>query len=406
VISLFGFIGQVQGFHNVGSPISPSMDDPPETDEISAGNHLIDSVYLFEPLQDLELIPINLTQNMIYYISFESYVPYDPFFTIDVRMQSPTEHEYYFFEDTTELYLNESFWYFEYGAAETGEHILKVLIETSANLTLHILVKEALDLTTYYSRNQFDGIVPENISISEIRQYGMAYLTTQYTFLMRDDTEYIFNFFRVNILNYKARQFIGYTNPTVKLDLTLDGTPFVIYPEIQTQNYSLATNVDHMGEVELWNAETEIFLPDLLDHPLFHVRFGSFTTANATLMLTFDYPDNYLFFNMNFAFMVYTTGNGKIGDGPDDILPVTLPPITDTTSDHLYNDSAPAISLLDKAIFVVQSFLARYFDQTLLVLGGLLVVSITGGKMLLTTRLKKENRGNTITTTERPREDI
>lgn len=398
-------IGQVQGSHLVGSPIS--MDDPPEDEETSAGDHLVDSVYLFEPFQDFELIPINLTKDVIYYFSIESYVPYDPLFFIDVRLESPAEHQYYFFEEDTSIHLNETYWYFEYGAAETGEHILKILVETDANLTLHILVKEALDLETYYSRNQLDSIVPDNMAIAEIRQYGQTYHTTEYTFLMHDDTEYFFNFFRMNMLNYEARQFIDYENPTVKLDLSLNGTPFIIYPEIETQNYSLSTNVEHMGEVELWDWETEIFLPDLLDHPLFHISFGSFTTANATLTLTFDLPSNPLLFNMNFAFLVYTIGAGKIGDGSDDVPPPALPPFnsTDDGNDNLYNDSAPAISGLDRMIVAVQIFLVKYFDQTLIVIGSLLVVSVGTKYVYSANNLKKEAKGDKSSDTEYPQED-
>jgi hypothetical protein len=374
------------------------MDDPLETEDTTAGDHLVDSVYLFEPFQDLELIPINLTKDTIYYISIESYVPYDPSFTIDVRMESPEEFQCYFFEEDTSIHLNETYWYFEYGAAETGEHSLKILVETEANLTLHILVKEALDLETYYSRNQLDNIVSANMVIAEIRQYGQTYFTTEYTFSMVDDTEYFFNFFRVNMLNYEARQFIDYENPIVKLDLTLNGTPFVIYPEIQTQNYSLSTNVDHMGEVELWNGETEVFLPDLLDHPLFHISFGSFTTANATLTLTFDLLSNPLLFNMNFAFLVYTIGAGKIGDGSDDIPPSELPPFNATDpngNEELYNDSAPTISGLDRMIVAVQIFLIEYFDQTLIVLGSFLAISAVTSYVYSSNNLKQEAKGDT-----------
>ena len=132
-------------------------------------------------------------------------------------------------------------------------------------------------------------------------------------------------------------------------------------------------------------------------------------TANATLTLTFDYFDNPLLFNMNFAFLVYTIGNGKIGNGPDDILPATIPPFNFTDSEDdtdLFNESSPAVSFLDRMIFAVQLYLSENFDQALIVAGSLLVVSVGVSQVVTTTRLKKETKGGPSSNTERSTEDV
>lgn len=294
---------------------------------------LIDSVELFRPPETTLSLTLNFTQGWIYYVSVESYTPFTTAMTLDIFCTSPLEKLYHFMDYSVQLNNNITEFYFEYGAAESGNHTIDFVVGVTENTNLHIYVEEYLSLEEYFDRFTVLSVDEDILYFTDIYRFTSSRTSKSYTLPMQEDTEYRVNFFRVNPLSQSDQDQEAFENPAVTLDLTLGGTTFAFYPTIPTLDYALYNNLGQilMGTIP----EGRIFANNS-----YNVRFGAHASGNATLdfLLSEGFP-----FNLNFAVVVFAVK--EIGNGPDDITNGTSGGVNDTDpwlpdNSTLVNDAA------------------------------------------------------------------
>ncbi len=266
---------------------------------------LFDSVELFVPPQDSLIISVNFKKNFTYYFYVESYAPFAEDFSIDIYCTTPAARQYHFFDYTADITNNASIVYFEFGATETGNHSIHFDISTASNINLHIFLEEYLPIDLYYAKFTYDMINKDILYFSSIDRFGTNQLSQTYTFPLQEDTEYYFNFFRVNPISLSDIEANGFINPLVAMDVILNQTTYTFYPTVPTLEYALYSNIDNL---------THDVDPNQRDlyNDTFLIRFGAHVSDNATVTITLSEHSG---FDLNFAFVAY--GIGEIGDGPD-----------------------------------------------------------------------------------------
>ncbi len=304
----------------------------------SSPNMLYDSVELFQPPQDSLLINVTFAKNYTYFFYLESYAPFADEFSIDIYCTTPSGRQYHFFDYTATIENNASRVFFEFGATETGLHIVRYDIATSANINLYLYLEEYLPIDLYYHKFTTDFIDPSILYFSCIDRFGTNHLSQTYSVPLHEDTEYNFNFFRVNPISLTDIILNGFTNPLVSMEVELNGTEFIFYPTIPTLEYALYSNIENLtnfGNPNERNFYNNSFL----------IRFGAHVTDNATITITLSEHSG---FDLNFAFLAY--GIGEIGDGPENQTIVPSPAINVTVPAEFTDPTGTDLQAFDPTI--------------------------------------------------------
>ncbi|UYP48506.1 hypothetical protein NEF87_004791 [Candidatus Lokiarchaeum ossiferum] len=278
-----------------------------EVTVLSASTTLYDSVELFRPPQTSQIFNVSFIKNVTYFFFMESYVPFADDFSVNIYCTSPSARQYHFFDYTADIENNASKIFFEFGSTETGVYSIRYDVLTTANINLHLYLEEYLSIDTYYEKFSTDLINRNILFFSSIDRFSTNQLSHTYEMSFQEDTEYHFNFFRVNPISLTDIEVNGFTNPQVSMQVELNGTQYIFYPSVPTLEYALYSNIEnltHIGNPNERNLYNNSFL----------IRFGAHITGNATITLTLS---DYNGFDLNFAFVAY--GIGDIGDGPDTI---------------------------------------------------------------------------------------
>ncbi len=344
-----------------------SSDDIDLTDLIPSPTILYDSVELFPDGQSTLSLNLSFQKNWIYYFSFESYVPYSDTFMMDAFCQTPAGRNYHFFdyEDTIENDITKI--YFEYGSAELGDHLISIVVNTSQNTNIHVYIEEYLPLETYYDHFTLEGL-NESEFFCDINQYSSLRSSKIYSYPVRDDTEYKFNFFRVNPISQGDKEENNYENPNVEMLISLNGTIYYYYREIPTLDYALYGNVEND---EFFDLERDF------NNQTFIERFGAHCTGNLTILIILE---GIIPFDLNFAFMVWEAGD--IGNGTDGVEPpenVTIPnPINNDTEPEIYNKTLS--TKMDEWLAGAGFFIQSNWWTLFFVFGSILALTAVFGK--------------------------
>ncbi len=344
-----------------------SSDDIDLTDLIPSPTILYDSVELFPDGQSTLSLNISFQKNWIYYFSFESYVPFSDTFMMDAFCQTPAGRNYHFFDYADTIENDVTKIYFEYGSAESGHHLINIVVNTSQNINIHVYLEEYLALETYYDHYTLEGI-NESEFYCDINQYSSLRSNKIYSYPVKDDMEYKFNFFRVNPISQGDIEENNYENPDVEMLVSLNGTIYYYYREIPTLDYALYGNVENDGFLEMDRT---------FYNQTFIERFGAHTTGNLTILI---WLEGLIPFDLNFAFMVWEAGD--IGNGTDDVAPpenVTIPnPINNDTEPELYNK--PLSTKLDEWLASTGLFIQSNWWTLFIVMGSVLALTAVFGK--------------------------
>jgi hypothetical protein len=301
---------------------------------------------------------------------------------MDVFCQTPTSRTYHFFDYTGTIENDISKIFFEYGSTESGYHIINFMVNTSQNINIHIYLEEYMPLDDYYSRF---NVIPFNESslFWDINQYSILHNTMEYTYPVKDDVEYKFNFFRVNPISDTDKIENLYENPDVKMTLTLNETDFDFYRDIPTLDYALYGNVPESEKLE----------PDRsFGNNTFIERFGAHCTGNLSISISLD---GLIPFDLNFAFLVWEVGNiGNGTDGIEEIGNSTIPNPLDNNETELYNKTLA--DSLDTWLIRAGLLIEKNWWTLVIVVGSFLVLAIINGKykFLFKSQIKKYHERN------------
>ncbi len=328
---------------------------------------LYDSVELFLEGQNTFTLNISFQKNWIYYFSFESYVPFSDVFLMDAFCQTPAGRNYHFFDYNGSIENEVYKIYFEYGSTESGYHIINLLVNTSQNINIHVYLEEYLPLETYYNHFALEEINNQSF-FCDINQYSLLKNEKEYIYPVKDDTEYKFNFFRVNPISQTDKRENMFGNPKVIMTVDLDGTDFEIYRNIQTLDFSLYGNVENDDFLDMdRNFYNQTFLE----------RFGAHCTGNMSISITIE---GFIPFDLNFAFMVWEVGS--IGNGTDGVggnENATIPnPFNNNTDTELHNKTLT--DTLDGWIAITGLFIQSNWWAIFLVMGSIMIASAVYGK--------------------------
>ncbi|MHA1583757.1 MAG: hypothetical protein ACTSWL_00760 [Promethearchaeota archaeon] len=303
-----------------------------------SAKNLFDSVEFFPAGQSKLDLNLTFEKNRIYYFQVESYSPFSDDFSLNIYANSPTGKMYHFLDYQSQISNNISNLYFEFGSAETGDHLLRYIVLSSANINLHILIEEYSDLESYYKTFSLDISALDNVLISNISCFSSSKRHLEYIIDLKDDNEYHFNFFRVNPINDQDLASYGHTfDPKITMSLLLNGSSYVLYPDLPITNYALYNNLNI-------SLNPAIFLSGGRDFndPDFLVRFGSQCTGPATISLDFS---QFWPVDANFGFMLYSKGN--IGDGSDNPEDIAINDTTTTNSTNNTNSTTETNSTVN-----------------------------------------------------------
>ena len=346
----------------------PSSDDIDLDDLIPSPTILYDSVEMFPDGQNTLSLNLTFQKNWIYYFSFESYVPFSDVFMMDVFCQTPTGRNYHFFDYSGSIENDVEKIYFEYGSTESGGHIINIMVNTSDNINIHVYLEEYSPLDTYYKHFSVEAIGNESNFFCDINQYSSLRSNKIYSYPVKDDTEYKFNFFRVNPISQGDIEENSYENPDVEMLVSLNGTIFYYYREIPTLDYALYGNVEND---EFFDSDRD------LDNENFLQRFGAHCTGNLTILISLE---GVIPFDLNFAFLAWEVG--EISNGTDDVKPpenVTIPnPINNNTEPELHNKTLS--TKLDEWIASTGLFIQSNWWTLFIVMGSVLALVSVFGK--------------------------
>jgi len=195
-------------------------------------------------------------------------------------------------------------------------------------MNIHIYIEEYLPLNTYYKQYTLMAMNKSGM-LWDVNRYSNYDRSFIYHYPVKDDTEYKFNFFRVNPLSEKDIEDNSYENPAIEMLLSLNGSIFYYYRGIPTLDYALYGNVEND---HFYDMDRKFY------NNTFIQRFGAQCTGNLTvlIMLQGSIP-----FDLNFAFVLWEVGD--IGNGTDNIPPnenTTIPnPFNNDTEPELHNSS-------------------------------------------------------------------
>ena len=339
-----------------GIPGEQNESEIPSSSSISS--MLYDSVELFRPPQASHIFNVSFLKNMTYFFFMESYVPFAYDFSINIYCTTPSDRQYHFFDYKVDIENNASKIFFEYGATETGAHSIRYDIITTANINLHLYLEEYLPIDRYYEKFTTDLINRGILFFSSIDRFGTNQLSQTYSIPFQEDTEYHFNFFRVNPISLTDIETNKFTNPLVSMQLELNNTQYLFYPTVPTLEYALYSNIANLTHIGNPN-ERDLY------NDTFLIRFGAHASGNATITLTLsEHPG----IDLNFAFVAY--GIGEIGDGPDNTTeepPIILPNVTisgddlDSNATDFQNVDPNIDDKINNALGIVEKFLEDQF---------------------------------------------
>lgn len=328
---------------------------------------LYDSVELFPEGQSTLSLTFPFQKNWIYYFSFESYVPFSDRFMLDAFCQTPAGRNYHFFDYNDSIENDVEKFYFEYGAAEIGSHLINIVANTSQNMNIHVYIEEYLPLETYYPQFSLEQMNKSGF-FCDINRYSTYKSNKIYSYPVLSDTEYKFNFFRVNPISQRDIEENHYENPTVEMIISLNGTIYRYYQDIPTLDYALYGNVENAGFLDVDRN---------LDNDDFLARFGAHCTENLTVLITIE---GFIPFDLNFAFLVWEVG--EIGNGTDGIGTnenMTIPnPLNNNTDPELHKQSLT--KTLDAWIARAGLFIQSNWWTLFIVTGGILIAATVFGK--------------------------
>jgi len=294
-------------------------------------------------------------------------VPFSDTFLLDAFCQTPASRNYHFFDYNSSIENDVTKIYFEYGAAESGNHLIDIEVITSQNINIHIYIEEYLPLDTYYNHFTLEGINKSKM-FRDINQYSLFKNDMEYIYPVKDDMEYKFNFFRVNPISVTDIVENAFENPKVIMRIILNETEYVIYRDISTLDYSLYGNVENDEFLDL----DRNFI-----NTTFTERFGAHCTENLSICITIE---GTIPFDLNFAFLVWEVG--EIGNGTDGIgenQNMTIPnPLNNNTDTELHNQTLT--KTLDEWIARAGLFIQSNWWTIFLIMGTILVVSLVYGK--------------------------
>jgi hypothetical protein len=342
-----------------------SSDDIDLDELIPEPTILYDSVELFP--EGLTTLTLNQSfqKNWIYYFSFESYVPFSDVFLLDAFCQTPASRNYHFFDYNSSIENDITKIYFEYGAAESGDHLIDIEVITSQNINIHVYLEECLPLDAYYNHFTLEGMNESSLFL-DVNQYSLFKIDMEYTYPVKDDTEYKFNFFRVNPLSVTDIVENAFENPEVIMRIILNETEYIIYRNIPTLDYSLYGNVENDEFLDL----DRNFI-----NTTFAERFGAHCTENLSISITIE---GTIPFDLNFAFLVWEVG--EIGNGTDGIgenQNMSIPnPINNKTD--LHNESLT--DTLDRWTTSVGLFIQSNWWTLFITVGTVLIIVVVYGK--------------------------
>jgi hypothetical protein len=375
--------------HDILRPFVSNSTSNTTANEEYVGNTLFDSIELFIPPTMEKTLNFTFQKDWVYYFSFESYVPFDTSFEIDLYCKSP-ETIYHFYHYSAALERNVTKIDVEYGAAETGNHNITFSVKTTEPINLHLVVNETASMKDYYRWEALDA--PPEYYFGSIDKFNVLNLTRNYSIPMIDDTVYEFNLFRVNPISSQDIAASNYTNPTVNMKLILNGTEFRFYPDVQAITYALKSNkVSNFGYLENVNYTTTFSSS---------MRFGAHISNTTSVQIVFDNISTG--FDLNFGFVCYK--QGVAGDGPDNITLSNetssfFPDGPDNQTELLDNFGENTTSTFDEIVATVEEFVDEYYDIILIVLATSL------GAAMGINYYTRHKKGRTVASDENREED-
>jgi hypothetical protein len=311
------------------------------------------------------VFPIPMQKNSVYSFYFQTETPYSSAYSIEVWVISPSGKSYRCHVHASKLQLNKSYDYFEFGAAESGQHQLNVIIATTENMNVHFAFRFLDTLENYYKFKSRDLKLKQTYAytfFTDISCFNSNNREKIYEFNLLENVEYVVNFFRVVPVFDSPES--GFQEPYIWGKLWQAGTDeFMIYPysgdyKVQSSGYALSTNkafeystaaagMDFSSfslESVDWGflnpnnvnfLENEVTLSDIcplddnilsfyednadnfihpLNNPKVNVHFGTSKAGTSTFHLSLDLPENNFDRDVNYVFLIH--GVTSIGDGP------------------------------------------------------------------------------------------
>jgi len=300
---------------------------------------LFDSVLVFSPDAPQFERTFNLTRNIIYQITYQSYTPFIPFRT-SLNLTDPYGFRYLLIQRTEDLNTNYTTYSQQYLCNENGSHKFELHIATNASTAFYLLIREYSNMSQFIREKM---AIPSKIIM--IDQHSESFLINpakkqhNFYFLLQPDIEYRFAYFRGVGIPIQIANDINFTSPSVKIELFFGGHYFLLAPNFTTlPAFEVGGNFS-LIKFAVWESNYA------------HFRIST----NASIL------------NLNYGFSVYSVA--PIGNGTDDIQIEQPPQISNATNSSIPSNTTESSNLTastnDKPNVSHTSYTSGVFDRIL-----------------------------------------